>query len=157
MVALRAAMTAKFSTAPIRATFRLTKLPITNWPSISRPPSHSALSFRRHCLAAQTLSSSERSLPKLARSCRSGMSAIWSQTGADRTSRGQPNSVENDPNRSRTSLPTTDRSRSPRCLLTASCRYAMLMLLVEENGFRGMAPSCGSKIGTATQINEIGG
>jgi len=33
-----------------------------------------------------------------------------------------------------------NRLRGPRCLLTASARYDMLMLLVEENGFRGMAP-----------------
>jgi hypothetical protein len=47
----------------------------------------------------------------------------------------------NHPNRSRTSLPTTDRLRGPRCSLTASCRYDMLMLLAEENGFHGVLPS----------------
>ena len=34
-----------------------------------------------------------------------------------------------------------------RCLLTASCRYDMLMLLVEENGFRATPPDCGSATG----------
>jgi CBS domain-containing protein len=35
----------------------------------------------------------------------------------------------------------------------------MLMLLVEENGFHGMLPNCGSETetGAATQIDEIGG
>jgi hypothetical protein len=42
-------------------------------------------------------------------------------------------------------------------LLTASCRYDMLMLLVEENGFHGTLPNCGGETGTATQVNEIGG
>src|SRR5258708_5752686 len=39
-----------------------------------------------------------------------------------------------------TSLPTTDRLRGPRCSLTASCRYDLLMLLVEENGFLACLP-----------------
>ena len=51
-----------------------------------------------------------------------------------------------DPNRSRTSLPTTDRLRGPRCSLTASCRYDMLMLLVEENGFHGTPPIAGGEM-----------
>ncbi len=37
------------------------------------------------------------------------------------------------------------------------CRYDMLMLFVEENGFHGMPPNCGGETGTATKINEIGG
>src|SRR6267154_1503128 len=42
------------------------------------------------------LSRSQR-LCALARSCRSGMSAIRSLPGVNRTSDGQPNSIENDP------------------------------------------------------------
>jgi hypothetical protein len=61
-----------------------------------------------------------------------------------------------DPNRSRTSLPTTDRLRGPRCWLTASGRYDMLMLLVEENGVMACAQLRG-ETGTATQINEKSG
>jgi hypothetical protein len=53
----------------------------------------------------------------------------------------RPARVANDPNRSCTSLPTTDRLRGSRCSLTASCLYDMLMLLVEENGFHGMPPN----------------
>src|SRR6476620_891917 len=55
-----------------------------------------------------------------------------------------------DSNRSRTSLPTTDRLRDPRCSLTASCRYDILMILVEENGFPWHASNCGGQ-------DEIGG
>ena len=51
-----------------------------------------------------------------------------------------------DPNRSRTSLPATDRLGSPRCSLTASCRYDILMILVEENGFYRMPPNCGGEM-----------
>jgi hypothetical protein len=85
------------------------------------------------------------------------MSAVWSLSGGKQTWGGDAKIDANDPNRSRTSLPTTDRLRGPRCLLTASCRYDMLMILVEENGFHGMPPNCGGETGTATQINEIGG
>jgi hypothetical protein len=45
-------------TVLVPETSRLTKLPVTNWPSTS-PQSPSALNFRQHCLAAQILSSSE--------------------------------------------------------------------------------------------------
>jgi hypothetical protein len=85
------------------------------------------------------------------------MSAVRSLSGVNRTWRGDAKIDANDSNRSRTSLPTTDRLRGPRCLLTASCRYDMLMLLAEENGFHGMPPNCGGETGTAPQINEIGG
>ena len=50
-----------------------------------------------------------------------------------------------DSNRSRTSLPTTDRLRSPRCSLTASCQYDILMILVEENGSNGMPQIGGAR------------
>jgi hypothetical protein len=70
--------------------------------------------------------------------------------GLKRTSLSAEPRSEIDPNRSRSSLPTTDRLRGPRCLLTASCRYDMLMFVVEENGFHGMLPNCGGETGTAT-------
>jgi len=51
-----------------------------------------------------------------------------------------------DSNRSRTSLPTTDRLRGPRCSLTASCHNDILMILVEENGSHGMPQIAGGKM-----------
>jgi hypothetical protein len=33
----------------------------------------------------------------------------------------------------------------------------MVLVLVEENGFRGMLANRGGQVGNATQINEIGG
>jgi len=67
-------------------------------------------------------------------------------SGVDRKWSADGQNGANHPNRSRTSLPTTDRLRGPRCSLTASCRYDMLMLLVEENGFHGMPPNCGGEM-----------
>jgi hypothetical protein len=63
----------------------------------------------------------------------------------------------NDPNRSCIGLPTTGRLHGPRCWLTVSGRYDMLMSLVEENGVIGMSPNCGGETDAATQIKEIGG
>jgi hypothetical protein len=53
------------------------------------------------------------------------------------TCRGHAATAESDPNRSRTGSPRLDRLRRPRCSLTASCRYDMLILSLEENGFHG--------------------
>ena len=66
-------------------------------------------------------------------------------SGAKRKKRGHRRTVAFDPNRSRTSLPTTDRLRGPRCWLTASCRYDMLMLLPEENGVMACPPIAGAR------------
>lgn len=41
----------------------------------------------------------KRRLPFVARTRPSAMSAVWSLSGVNRTWRGQPNSVENDPKR----------------------------------------------------------
>jgi len=66
-------------------------------PSISRPQSHSAMNFRQHSLAAQTLSSSEGALPKLEQSgnrkrFRPGDEANGDRSGVGVEKRARPES-----------------------------------------------------------------
>src|SRR5436190_20790549 len=69
----------------------------------------------------------------MARSCRSGMSAVWSLPGVNRTWRGEPNSVEIDPGCVKT---WTREERAELCSLfllsAAPAREALLLFDVFE-------------------------
>ena len=74
----------------------------------------------------------------MARSCRSGMSAVWSLPGVNRTWRGEPNSVEIDPGCVKT---WTREERAELCslfLLSAAPAREVLLLfdVFEKNVLR---------------------